>query len=185
MEHIPLDPLGFQIVPRRISSRRSNVLGVFFNPGHIRTASPSARQRKRPLIGDVLIDDQRDRMMQIGPGRIEPALKRQAVVEPPMRLQRDAFDPLVTVVSVVPLIRSTLAVFSVQTTSSVTEFEAQEFTAPGVAKCIVEPLPSSGTCSIPDVPPSQYPNGTYAVTFVPTVTASELVGTQAASVVVV
>jgi hypothetical protein len=61
-------------------------------------------------------------------------------------------DPLVSVVTVVdegPAMISTLALFSVQITSPVDEFAAQEFTYPGVAKIFAVPEPSSGTSSIP------------------------------------
>ena len=101
---------------------------------------------------------------------------------PPLKIAR-LLDELVIVVNVVPLIRSTFVVFSVQTTSEVDELAAQEFTTPGVGKTVALALPSSGTCAIPVVLPPHQPNGTYAVTLLPATTASELVGTHEAKVV--
>jgi hypothetical protein len=109
---------------------------------------------------------------------------------PPVKLA-SVLDPLVTVVSTDPLMRSTLVLFSVQTTSPVTEFPAHEFTKPVVGKFNAEtPVPSNGTRSIPVAPePSHEPNGMKAVTFdaagLPATIARELVGTQAARVVLV
>jgi len=103
---------------------------------------------------------------------------------PPEKLASELL-PLVRVVRVDPVIKSTLLLFSVQTTSPVTELEAHEFTSPVVVKFCAVDVPSRGTSSMPVSPPSQYPNGTYAFTFVPAVIASELVGTHAASVVLV
>jgi hypothetical protein len=110
----------------------------------------------------------------------------QLLQEPPEKLAK-ALLPLVTCVAVVPLIKSTVFEFSVQTTSPVTEFAAQELTLPGVetTKAGSPPgLGSIGTRATPVWDENQEPPlGTYAFTLgPPALTARELVGTQAAKV---
>ena len=67
----------------------------------------------------------------------------------------------------------------VQTVSPVKGFEAQEFTALGVAMVADVPAPSMGTTDRPVVLVSHAPFGTYEVTFFAcTSTPSELLGWQ-------
>jgi len=72
----------------------------------------------------------------------------------------------------------------VHTVWPVTAFEEHALTMLGVAIDVGEPPPSMGTTWMPLVEHPQQPFGTYAVTFVPTATANELEGMQAASVFV-